>query len=181
MTCQEIPEAIDGFARRNFTPVAACAMPLGFPGRLTLPSVLDIFHECDRQQFEAIHVATPGPMGLCGLAVSKMLRAPLLCTHAMDYADIVERSTEEMRLSAAARFILRMLYSSAHTIFAARPQRDVLRRLGIADDRIADLTAHESPENFWAEHLRAMAIDRTAHRTPDLANELLAQSPASVV
>jgi hypothetical protein len=179
MTCDEKPEPVDGCARRNFTPVAACAAPLGVGGRLTLPSVLEVFHECDRQQFDVIHVATPGPMGLCGLAVSKMLKAPLLCTHAMDYADLIEKATDEMRLSAATRWILRMLYSSANRVFAPRTQRGVLQRLGVADESIVELPGVDCGDKFWAEHLRALADDRVENRGRDVRESELPR-PATV-
>ena len=180
MTCQDHSHPVDGCVRRNFTPVASCAMPLGFGGRLTLPSVLEVFHECDRQQFDVIHVATPGVMGLCGLAVAKMLRSPLLCTHAMDYADLIERQTQEMRLSAAARWVLRMLYSTAHTVFAAKPQRAVLHRLGVPDDKIADLPTPESGDFFWAQHLRALANDRIDNLSPETTADNESPRPAAV-
>ena len=38
----------------------------------------------DRQQFDAIHIHTPGPVGLCGLAVAAMLRVPVVMTYHTD-------------------------------------------------------------------------------------------------
>jgi hypothetical protein len=85
----------------------------------------------------------------------------------MDYADIVERETEEMRLSAATRWILRMLYASAHTVFASREQRPVLFALGVADKKLSELPLRDSGDSFWAQHLRAIADDRPVNLTPD--------------
>jgi len=52
---------------------------------LTVPPIAEILEWADRQQFDAIHVDTPGPMGLAGMLVAKMLRIPLLSTYHTDY------------------------------------------------------------------------------------------------
>src|SRR5205085_599544 len=60
-----------GQNRINFVPLLSRALPYYSDLKLNLPPVLEILEWADRQQFDVIHVSTPGPMGLCGWLVSK--------------------------------------------------------------------------------------------------------------
>jgi len=71
--------------------------------KLTLPPLLDVLEWSDRQQFDAIHISTPGPMGLCGWIVSKMLRVPLLATYHTDFPAYVAHLTRDHRMANSTR------------------------------------------------------------------------------
>jgi len=58
---------------------------------LTIPPLAEILEWADRQQLDAIHVHTPGPMGLCGWLVAKMLRVPVLGTYHTDFPQYVQK------------------------------------------------------------------------------------------
>ena len=61
-------------------PLLSRELPYYSELKLNLPPVLDVLEWADRQQFDVIHCSTPGPMGLCGWLVAKMLRVPVLGT-----------------------------------------------------------------------------------------------------
>jgi glycosyltransferase involved in cell wall biosynthesis len=69
---------------------------------LALPPVAEVLEWADRVQFDAVHVATAGPMGLCGWLVAKMLHVPVVMTHHVDVADAVHAATGDFRLTAAS-------------------------------------------------------------------------------
>jgi uncharacterized membrane protein len=65
---------------------------------LNLPPVLEVLDWADRQQFDVVHVSTPGPMGLCGWLVAKMLRVPLMCTYHTDFPAYVDKLARDHRV-----------------------------------------------------------------------------------
>ncbi|HWP40004.1 MAG TPA: glycosyltransferase, partial [Tepidisphaeraceae bacterium] len=67
--------------RKNFAPLLSRPLPYYPDLTVSLPPLLEVLEWADRQQFDAVHVSTPGPMGLCGWVVSKMLRVPMLATY----------------------------------------------------------------------------------------------------
>jgi hypothetical protein len=87
--------------RKNFRPLVDRPMPMYPDLRLTLPPLLEVLDWADRQQFDAIHVDTPGPMGLCGLLVASMLRVPVIGTYHTDFPAYVMNLTRDYRLTTA--------------------------------------------------------------------------------
>ena len=45
---------------------------------MRVPSLTQVLAFVEREQPDVIHVATPGPVGLCGLAAAKTLGLPLV-------------------------------------------------------------------------------------------------------
>ena len=72
---------VDCPSRVNFAPLLARPLPLYADQPLTVPPLLEVLAWADREQFDAVHIHTPGPMGLCGLAVAAMLRVPVVMTY----------------------------------------------------------------------------------------------------
>lgn len=138
-TCAAAPR-VDLPARKNFDPVATFPMPFyaGLP--LALPPVAEVMECADRQQFDAIHVSTPGPMGLCGLLVAKMLRVPLVATYHTDFPAFVRDLTGDHRLTGATAGYVGWFYRQAAAVFArSRAYEQPIRDLGVPADRISVL------------------------------------------
>jgi glycosyltransferase involved in cell wall biosynthesis len=107
---------------------------------LSLPPVLEILEWADRQQFDAVHVSTPGPMGFCGWLVSKMLRVPLLGTYHTDFPANVEQYTRDHRARQLTEFYLRLLYGGMETVFTrSRGYVHALQGLGLKDEHLETL------------------------------------------
>jgi glycosyltransferase involved in cell wall biosynthesis len=146
-------------ARKNFTPLVSCPFPAYPQQSLSIPPVAEILEWADRQQFDAIHVHTPGPMGLCGLLVASMLRVPVLGTYHTDFPAYVRDHTGDHRLTVAAESYMRWFFGQADKVFSrSREFERSVASLGINVDRIATLPpcvdtetfspAHRDP-NFW--------------------------------
>ena len=88
---------VDCPSRKNFKPLLSRPMPYYADQPLTIPPLAEVLEWADRQQFDAIHVHTPGPMGLCGWLVAKMLRIPLLGTYHTDFPGYVQNLTGDHR------------------------------------------------------------------------------------
>jgi hypothetical protein len=99
--------------------------------------VAEVLEWADRQQYDAIHIDTPGPMGLCGLLAARMLRVPLLATHNFDPAGEVYRLTGDYRLTAATRSYVRWLYAQTTGVFVwGRDGRESAVAAGVAGGSI---------------------------------------------
>jgi glycosyltransferase involved in cell wall biosynthesis len=147
-TCVEAPRH-DLPNRKNFSPMLSREMPY-YPGLpLNLPPVLEILEWADRQQFDAIHVSTPGPMGVCGWLVAQMLRVPLVGTYHTDFPAYIEQYTRDHRAVHAAGLYMGWLYGQMATVFTrSRGYVHALRGLGIADGKLQTLLPGVDTEKF---------------------------------
>ncbi len=65
----------------SFEPVAEYPMPAYSHLKLFMPPLLKMLKYCYRENFTLIHSATPGPVGLAALAISKILKLPIVGTY----------------------------------------------------------------------------------------------------
>ena len=125
--------------RVNFAPLLTRPMPFYADQPLSIPPLLDVLEWADRQQFDAVHVHTPGPMGLVGLAVAALLRVPVLATYHTDLPRYAADLTGgDHRLTAATEAYCRWFHGRADRTFArTKPYRAQLRQMGLQDSRLA--------------------------------------------
>jgi glycosyltransferase involved in cell wall biosynthesis len=121
--------------------------------RLTLPPLLEILEWADRQQFDAIHVSTPGPMGLCGWLAAKMLRVPMLATYHTDFPAYVERLSGDHRISGGTVRYISWFYSQCAAVFLrSSAYRFKLLDLGVREDRLAMILPAIDRQQFSPRH-----------------------------
>ena len=135
--------------RRNFTPLLTMPLPCYAELALSLPPLLEILEWADRQQFDVIHVSTPGPMGLCGLLAAKMLRVPVVGTYHTDFPAYAEKLTGDHRVSNGTRVYIEWFYRRLAAILSrSRAYEMNLRELGVAKDLIETLSPGVDTEKF---------------------------------
>jgi glycosyltransferase involved in cell wall biosynthesis len=140
---------IDDPSRKNFTPLLSRPLPYYADQPLTIPPLVEVLERADRQQFDAIHVHTPGPMGLCGWLVAKMLRVPVLGTYHTDFPQYVQKLTGDHRLTTATAGYMKWFYGQTDTIFSrSKDYRVALRQLGFADEKLAMTLPGVDTEKF---------------------------------
>lgn len=128
--------------RHNFDPTLSRQMPFYPELSMNLPPVLEILEWADRMQFDAVHVSTPGPMGLCGWIVSKMLRVPMLATHHTDFPAYLEKFTGDHRVTHGTKGYLEWFYSQASAVLSrSSAYRFKLHDLGVEESKIRVLPA----------------------------------------
>ncbi len=66
---------------KNFRPIGEYEIPEYPEQKLYYPPLLDMLEFCYEQKITHIHTATPGPLGLAALAISKILKLPLSGTY----------------------------------------------------------------------------------------------------
>ena len=107
---------------------------------LNLPPVLEVLEWADRQQFDVIHVSTPGPMGLCGWLASRMLRVPLLGTYHTDFPAYLHHLTRDHRVTNGTVAYMKWLYSEMAGVFSrSKAYRFNLHDLGVPEEKLLTL------------------------------------------
>ena len=115
--------------------------------------MLEILEWADRQQFDVIHVSTPGPIGVCGWLVSKMLRVPMIATYHTDFPAYVEKLTGDHRVANGTRAYMKWFYSEAAAVFTrSAAYRFKLLDLGIDEHKLRRLPAGVDLERFNPRH-----------------------------
>ncbi len=145
--------------RKNFQPMVQRALPQLPELTFTLPPVIEVLEWADRQQFDAIHVDTPGPMGLCGLLVARMLHIPLLGTYHVDYPAYVKALTGDFRLTSAVEGYISWFYGRMNTILSrSRRYEQQVRSQNLGDIRYAMSPACFDPSIYNPERRDARLI-----------------------
>jgi glycosyltransferase involved in cell wall biosynthesis len=150
-TCIEQPR-VNCPSRKNFAPLASYPLPYYADQPFAIPPLAEVLQWADSQQFDAIHVHTPGPMGLCGWLVAKMLRVPFLGTYHTDFPRYVHDLIGDHRLTKATTAYMQWFYGQTCTVFArSRDYRGRLRELGFADAKLALSPPGVDTEKFRPE------------------------------
>jgi glycosyltransferase involved in cell wall biosynthesis len=135
--------------RTNFLPLLSRPLPYYEEVILNLPPVLEVLDWADRQQFDVVHVSTPGPMGLCGWLVAKMLRVPLLCTYHTDFPAYVDKLARDHRVTNGTATYMKWFYGDAAAVFSrSNAYRFKLGDIGVAEDRIKQITPGVNTQKF---------------------------------
>jgi glycosyltransferase involved in cell wall biosynthesis len=159
--------AIEAANRKNFTPLLSRPLPYYEEIILNLPPVLEVLEWSDRQQFDAVHVSTPGPMGLCGWLVAKMLRVPLLCTYHTDFPAYVDQLTRDHRVTNGTVAYMTWFYRQAATVFTrSAAYRFKLGDLGVSDEKIAAISPGVDVEKFHPRYRDAAVWQKLGVRQP---------------
>jgi glycosyltransferase involved in cell wall biosynthesis len=140
---------VDCPSRRNFTPLLSMPMPKYPDQNLVIPPLAEVMEFADRQQFDAIHVHTPGPMGLCGLMVARMLRIPVLATYHTDFPRYVRDLTGDHRLTTLTTAYMKWFYGQTRTIFSrSKDYCGKLAELGLGRKNLAMALPGVDTEKF---------------------------------
>ncbi len=66
---------------RYFQPIGVHQLPEYPEQKLFIPPLLEMMQYCYEQNFTHIHAATPGPLGLCALAIARIMKLPFYTTY----------------------------------------------------------------------------------------------------
>ncbi|MGE5610146.1 MAG: glycosyltransferase [Bacillota bacterium] len=139
--------------RKNFIPLLSRTLPYYEDLTLNLPPLLDVLQWADQQQFDAIHVSTPGPMGLCGYLVAKMLHVPLLGTYHTDFPAYVETLTGDHRIARGVSSYMQWFYTRLDKVLArSREYRASLRSFGIVPEKLSLIPPSVDTHKFNPSH-----------------------------
>jgi len=133
-------------------------LPLYNRIRFYVPSLLDTLRWVWEQGVSHIELSTPGPMGLVGLLVAKVLRLPVTASYHTEVPALVQPLGGNAMLAQAVRKYLAWFYSRPDRVFAfSSGSRDALVEMGVHPDKLSLMPVAIDPEHFSPVH-RSEAI-----------------------
>jgi glycosyltransferase involved in cell wall biosynthesis len=149
-SCDDVPVPDD--SSRAASPIASVArfkIPLYPRFEIVVPSLPGTVDRLWREGITHVELATPGPMGLAGLAAARLLRLPVTATFHTDLVGIAVAMTGESTVAELTRVYLRWFYSSVDRVFAfSASSRDKLLEMGVAAAKIELTPFAVDPDDF---------------------------------
>ncbi|MFH1912914.1 MAG: glycosyltransferase [Pseudomonadota bacterium] len=108
----DIPGAV------SFAPVGRFAIPEYPEIELAYPPFLDMLTHCFEQEYDCILAATPGPVGLAALAISRILKLPFHGTYHTAFPDYVGALTGDSTLEDGCWRYMSWFYNQMQVIYA---------------------------------------------------------------
>ena len=103
---------------KNLKPLAVWDLPEYQEQKLFHPPILEMLDFCYRQKFSQILAATPGPMGLAGLFIARILDLPIDGTYHTSLPQYAQYLTEDNTIEELMwRYIL-WFYNQMNTIYS---------------------------------------------------------------
>ncbi len=126
---------------RCVDPVGLVEAP-GYAGlRLALPRAAELIEEVAALDPSAVHVSTPGPVGVCGMIAAKALGVPLLGTHHTDLAGYAHRLLGSKLASLVTARALAGMYGRFDRVLArSRVSAVSIEELGVAAEKVRVIT-----------------------------------------
>ncbi len=153
LDCPEAPNIT------NFRPIFATKMPRYENLELALPPLLAMLRHADKEQPDAIHVSTPGPVGMAGWLAARMLRAPMLGVYHTDFPAYIDQLFDDHALTETSKWFMRSFYKKFASIFTrSADYAESLEALGMGRDQLVRLRpgfdntrfgAHYRDESVW--------------------------------
>jgi glycosyltransferase involved in cell wall biosynthesis len=103
------------------------ALPTSDYIELRFPSILHVLDRVERARPDVIHIATPGPVGLCGLLTAKLLGTPLVGSYHTELGPYALHLTRDLVLAEAMGVYVDWFYRACDTVLA--PTSTVARAL----------------------------------------------------
>lgn len=102
----------------SFEPVGRFDIPEYPEITLAYPPFLDMLTHCFEQEYDCILAATPGPVGLAALAISKILKLPFHGTYHTAFPEYVGAFTEDAALEEGCWRYMSWFYNQMQVIYA---------------------------------------------------------------
>jgi glycosyltransferase involved in cell wall biosynthesis len=145
----------------NFKPIFTGTMPGYSTLEAVLPPILPILRHIDQHQPDAIHISTPGAVGMVGYLAAKMLRVPVLGVYHTDFPAYIDHLFDDEAFTFACSRFMRFFYAPFRAIFTRSDDYvQSLERLGIERGRVLHLKPGIEVQKF---HTRF--ADRESWRT----------------
>jgi len=149
-SCDEVAPLVSSC--RTASPIASVArfkVPL-YPGfEVVVPSLPGTVDRLWREGVTHVELATPGPMGLAGLAAARLLRLPVTASFHTDLYGLALALTGESTVADLTRAYLRWFYCSVDRVFAfSAASRDKLLEMGVPPAKIELMPVAVDPDDF---------------------------------
>jgi glycosyltransferase involved in cell wall biosynthesis len=104
---------------------------------LRFPLVTDVLARVEELRPDVVHLATPGPVGVCGLVAAKLLDIPVVGSYHTELGPYALHLTRDLLVAQAMDLWVEWFYRQCRTVLApTHAIADALRARGHADVRV---------------------------------------------
>jgi glycosyltransferase involved in cell wall biosynthesis/predicted metal-dependent phosphoesterase TrpH len=123
---------------RRLAAVAEVDVPF-YPGlRIGVPALPATVETLAEGAFDAIHVCSPGPVGIAGALVARALGLPLVGSYHTELTAYAEERSGEAKLAQAVALAVQAFYGACDLVLSPSPASDeALAAIGIGAKRVA--------------------------------------------
>jgi len=148
-----LPHCCEAAGDDQVPAVASFAVPLYKCMRFHVPSLTRTLEWAWRQRVTHIELATPGPMGLAGLWIAKLLRLPVTASYHVEVLGLVPTLGGNPLLARSLRRYLAWFYAQVDRVFVMSSRsRDTLIQLGIEPEKLSVTPMAVDPDDFSPAH-----------------------------
>jgi len=157
---REEPEPNDGHLHQLPT-ITSFAFPLYDQLRFYVPSLIDTLVWAWRERITHVELATPGPMGLVGLLVAKVLQLPVTASYHTEVPALINLLGGHPLLERVGRRYVGWFYSQVDRVFAfSSRSRDALCEMGVRRESIHFVPQAVDPREFSPSHRSNSVFDQ---------------------
>jgi glycosyltransferase involved in cell wall biosynthesis/predicted metal-dependent phosphoesterase TrpH len=123
---------------RRLSAVAELDVPF-YPGlRIGVPGLPAAVETLAEGAFDAVHVCSPGPVGVAGALLARALGLPLVGSYHTELTAYAALRSGDQRLAGAMDAAVRALYGACDPVLSPSPASDeALGQLGVGPERVA--------------------------------------------
>jgi glycosyltransferase involved in cell wall biosynthesis/predicted metal-dependent phosphoesterase TrpH len=170
----------DAGVDRRLSAVAEIDVPF-YPGlKIGIPSLTIAVETLAEGSFDAIHVCSPGPVGIAGALVARGLRLPLVGSYHTELTAYAALRSQDARVANAMDLAVRSFYGACDLVLSPSPASDeALQQLGVSEERIARWDRGVDTARFYpANDISSGAIKvlYAGRITREKGSELLAEA-----
>ncbi|HLK88784.1 MAG TPA: glycosyltransferase [Polyangia bacterium] len=133
--------------------ITSFTLPLYDQLRFYLPSLIDTLVWTWQERITHVELATPGPMGLVGLLIAKVLQLPVTASYHTEVPALINLLGGPPMLERAGRSYLGWFYSHVDRVFAfSSTSRDRLVGMGVRPESIHLVPQTVDPTEFSPNH-----------------------------
>jgi glycosyltransferase involved in cell wall biosynthesis len=129
--------ATDADVDRRLSAVAEIEVPF-YPGlRIGVPSLPAVVQGLADGRFDAVHVCSPGPAGVCGALVGRALALPLIGSYHTELTAYTGLRSGDVRLAQAMQLAVSAFYGACDVVLSPSPAADdALTGIGTPAERV---------------------------------------------
>ncbi|MCX5746646.1 MAG: glycosyltransferase [Proteobacteria bacterium] len=141
--------ASDAAAYLPLESTSTCATAIYEGMSFYVPSILGTIDWLWRNDITHVELATPGPMGIVGLAAARLLNLPTSASYHTELPELSRLLTENSMVHGVASQVVRWFYGAVDRVFAmSSASRDRLLELGISAKAIEIVSVAIDPDDF---------------------------------
>lgn len=104
---------------------------------LAIPSILDVLHHCEQQQYTRLVISSPGPVGLLGMWIADLLNIPVTGIYHTDLPSYTGRLTQDPGMEQMAWKLVTLFYGRMDRVYVlSNSYREKLVSRGLRAEKI---------------------------------------------